>query len=229
MPRILPAEAMTLAQRLAQAIAGGVHRIGQIEIRRDLAGHAFVLAHADDAALLERPDFGGLKRHRGPAAARELALYGTDGSYRFAKAQTNLIAGWVLVLDSIDELRLALDYFYPAAVGLWFAQADGTLEVQHLRAKLDRQTGMYHKAKHISTAGAQKLVREVCGPAHQCAKRILWRIDDVTPLEDSEASRYDGIPGATAAAEAIPLLCREACNHMVSQCRIVAKAEARKA
>lgn len=225
MPNIPSAKAMTLAQRLAQAIAGGIHRIGQIEIRTALAGHAYVLAHAGDADLMERDAFGGLTPHAGPAAARELGLYGDDGSYRFVKAQTNLIRGWVLTLESIDELRLALDYFYPAALGVWIAQQDETLEVQNLRDKLARQTGMYRHAAGISDAGAQKLVREVCGPAHQCAKRILWQLDEHTRLEDSVASRYNGIPGDVPAAEAIPLLCREACNHMVAQCRLVAKDE----
>ena len=37
--------------------------------------------------------------------------------------------------------------------------------------------------------GAQKLVQEVCGPAHRCAKKILWQLDLQTPLDDSEASR----------------------------------------
>ena len=87
---------------------------------------------------------------------------------------------------------------------------------------------MYRYARTISDAGAQELVKTVCGPAHQCARRILWRIDDATPLEDSEASRYNGVPGDVPEVEAIPLLCREACNHMVAECRRVAKAEAGK-
>ena len=84
---------------------------------------------------------------------------------------------------------------------------------------------MYRFARNISDSGAQELVRTVCGPAHQCAKRILWQIDAATPLEDSEASRFNGIPGNVPENEAIPLLCREACNHFVAECRRVAKVE----
>lgn len=84
---------------------------------------------------------------------------------------------------------------------------------------------MYKFARSISDAGAQKLVRQVCGPAHNCAKKILWKIDAQTPLEESEASRFNGIPGDLPEAEAIPLLCREACNHFVAECRKAAKAE----
>jgi hypothetical protein len=84
---------------------------------------------------------------------------------------------------------------------------------------------MYRFARNISDEGAQKLVQTVCGPAHQCAKRILWNITQDTPLEDSEASRFNGIPGNVPETEAIPLLCREACNHFVAECRRVAKQE----
>ena len=101
------------------------------------------------------------------------------------------------MLENEKDLRLALDQFYPACVGLFLAWQDGTLEVESLRDKLNRQTGMYRFARTISDAGAQKLVQEVCGPAHQCAKRILWQLDPQTPLDDSEASRFNGIPGDT--------------------------------
>jgi hypothetical protein len=84
---------------------------------------------------------------------------------------------------------------------------------------------MYRFARTISDEGAQKLVREICGPAHQCARKILWQLDQDTPLEDSEASRYDGIPCSTHKDRAIPLLCREACNHFVAETRKAAKAE----
>ena len=162
----------------------------------------------------------------GPADARDLSTYAEDGTYRFTKGQVNLKRGWVMTLDSDEDLRLALDQFYPACLGLFLALQDGTLEIETLRDKLNRQTGMYRFARSISDAGAQKLVQQVCGPAHQCAKKILWNIDPQTPLEDSEASRFNGIPGGDLPeSEAIPLLCREACNHFVAECRKAAKAE----
>ena len=163
--------------------------------------------------------------YEGPAAARDLSTYAEDGSYRFTKGQTNLKRGWVMALENEEELRQALDQFYPACLGLFLAQRNGILEIENLRDKLNRQTGMYRFARSISDAGAQALVQKVCGPAHQCAKRILWQIDENTTLDDSEASRFNGIPGDLPAGEAIPLLCREACNHFVAECRKVAKAE----
>ena len=84
---------------------------------------------------------------------------------------------------------------------------------------------MYRFAGSISDAGAQELVKKICGPAHNCAKKILWKLDPETPLEDSEASRFNGIVNDTPQSQAIPLVCREACNHCVAECRMAAKKE----
>lgn len=130
-----------------------------------------------------------------------------------------------MTLANENDLLLALDQFYPACVGLFLAQQGGILEIESLREKLNRQTGMYRFARSISDVGAQALIQQVCGPAHQCAKKILWQIDETTPLDDSEASRFNGIPSNLSEMEAIPLLCREACNHFVAECRKAAKAE----
>ncbi len=216
---------MSITSRLQELIDSGVHRIGEIVIQTNACSRNFILSHWQDEARAKEPDFGGLEVHRDPAAAREISTYAEDGTYRFTKGQMNLKRGWLMTLDSVEELRQALDLFYPASVGLFLALRDGSLEVENLREKLGRQTGMYRFARNVSNSGAQELVRTVCGPAHQCAKRILWQIDAATPLEDSEASRFNGIPGEVPEDEAIPLLCREACNHFVAECRRVAKAE----
>lgn len=210
---------MKLAERLAEAIAGGIHRIGQIAIRRQ--DGAYQLCHIDD----EASDPSHLERFTDPAAARDLSTWAEDGHYRFTKGELSLRRGWLLELGSADDLRQALDLFYPAATGLWFAAKDGRIRVEHLRDKLNRQTGMYRFARNLSDAGAQRLVREVCGPGNCCVKKILWQIDEDTPLEDSEASRFDGVVGNIDRRAAIPLLCREACNHFVAEARKASKAE----
>ena len=184
---------MSIAQQLKEWIHAGIHRIGEIHIHTDLHGKPFVLCHHQDSEAATEADFGGLEGHEDPQAARDISTHAEDGSYRFAKAQMNLKRGWVMPLADEHQLRQALDLFYPAAAALIAAHRDGSLEVQHMRDKLNRQTGMYRYARNISDAGAQQLIREVCGPNHQCAKRILWQIDGDTPLEDSEASRFKGI------------------------------------
>lgn len=216
---------MSLAIQLRDLLRTGIYRIGELKLQTDVYGFPYVICHFADAERSSGPAFGGLEVHVGPADARDLSTYAEDGSYRFTKGQVNLKRGWVMVLENERDLLLALDQFYPACVGLFLAQQGGTLEIETLRDKLKRQTGMYRFARSISDVGAQKLVQEVCGPAHQCAKKILWQIDPETPLDDSEASRFNGIPGDLAESEAIPLLCREACNHFVAECRKAAKAE----
>ncbi len=212
---------MILAERLSQAVANGIRRIGQIAILPDTAGAAFALCHMDD----EAGDLSLLESHDDPAAARTVSTWADDGHYRFTKGELTLKRGWILRLSSADELRQALDLFYPANVGMHFAALDGRLEVEQLRDKLNRQTGMYRFARNLSDAGAQKLVKEVCGPGHCCVKNILWGLDATTPLEDSEASRFDGVVGDIERAQAIPLRCREACNHFVAEARKASKAE----
>lgn len=216
---------MPIASDLKNLALAGAHRIGELVFQANVSARPWVICHWRDVAQLRDLEHGGLAVHEGPAAARNLSIYTAEGHYRFAKGQLNLPRGWVLVVKDEEELRQALDMFYPAGVGLFLALQGGTLEVENLRDKLARQTGMYRSARTISDAGAQRLVQEVCGPAHQCAKRILWQLDAATPLDDSEATRYNGIPNDLPPAEAIPLLCREACNHFVAECRRVAKEE----
>ncbi len=216
---------MSTAKKLKDLIDSGIHRIGEIEIQTTNRNSQFILCHHEDLGQSKGVDFGGLELHDGPADARDISTYAEDGTYRFTKGQVNLKRGWVMTLASEQDLRLALDQFYPACLNLFLAWQDGSLEIETLRDKLNRQTGMYRFARSISDAGAQKLVQEVCGPAHQCAKKILWQLDLETPLDDSEASRFNGISGDIPSSEAIPLLCREACNHFVAECRKAAKAE----
>jgi sirohydrochlorin cobaltochelatase len=216
---------MTIANQLRDLVESGIHRIGEIEILTRLHGRRYLLCHHHDADKAAMDDFGGLQVHNGPADARALSIHSEEGEYRFIKAQINLKRGWVMTIDCDEDLRLALDQFYPAGVGIDLARRNGMLDVEHLRDKLNRQTGMYRYARTISDAGAQELVAKVCGPAHNCARRILWQLDDHTPLDDNEASRFNGIVGDLTEREAIPLLCREACNHFVAECRKAAKRE----
>jgi sirohydrochlorin cobaltochelatase len=215
---------MPIAEELAKLLHQGVRRIGELEFHAIVSNESLVIFHWQDRERVGQAGHGGLKVYMGPSAARELSLFTADGHYRFAKGQQNLRRGWLMVLRDEEELRQAIDQFYPAGLGLFLAWQNGTLEVEHLRAKLARQTGMYRAARAISDPEAQRLVREVCGPDQHCAKRILWQIDGSTPLEDSEASRYNGISNDVPSAEAVPLLCREACNHLVAECRRVAVA-----
>jgi len=209
---------MSLANALRLLLQSGSRRLGELEFKSIDLNDRFIICHWKDTACAAQEEFGGLEMYVDPSAARDLSTYAEDGSYRFIKGQVNLKRGWVMVLESAEDLRMALDLFYPAAIGLVVAWRNGTLEVENLRDKLQRQTGMYRIARTIRDDVSQRVVREVCGPSNQCAKRILWQIEANTPLDDSEASRYLGIPEDLQENEAVPLLCREACNHFVAEC-----------
>jgi len=222
---VVPNETPKLAQHLKKLIREGVSQIGQIQIHRDHCEFDYALYHIDDIELATQPAFGGLEHHQGPSAGRDISTYSEDGEYRFTKGKINLRRGWILTLDNEDELLRALDLLYPGCTALFIKHSQGKLPIQDLREKLGRQTGMYRYAGSISDDGAQKLIQEVCGPANNCAKKILWQLDKDTPLVDSEASRFNGILGNISENEAIPLVCREACNHFVAECRKAAKKE----
>ncbi|MCF7674837.1 MAG: hypothetical protein K9N23_11605 [Akkermansiaceae bacterium] len=208
---------------LLQAIKNGRHRIGEIEFRANNSNDRFVICHHADTERSQAPDHGGLEIHHGPEDSRRLSLYAEDGSYRFLKAQRNLRSGWLMLLESPADLKLALDQFYPAALGLWLAHRRETLEIEHLRQKLDRQSGMYRRAKMLTDEQAQSLVPATCAAAPGCARRILWQISPDQPLAAGPASSATGIADRVPPDEAIPLLCAAPCNHFIAECLATAK------
>ena len=206
---------MSLTKAFRNALNSGVNQIGQLRILRD----PIRLHHIEDS------DLDSLKVHTDPNDAREVGLYTPKGEYRFTKGELSLPTGWIFHLDSVEELRRTIDLFYPASLGLWKAWKKGDIRVQNLRDKLNRQSGMYRHARNVSDQGAQELVKCLCGPSNKFVKKILWKIDDEQSLEDSEASRFNGIVGKSDEATAIPMVCQEACNFFVAQARKKSKEE----
>ncbi len=119
--------------------------------------------------------------------------------------------------EDAADLRLALDHFYPAAVGLWLAWRAGRLEVEHLREKLDRQTGMYRSAKGLTDEEARRLMPAVCSHPH-CGRRVLWGLAANQPSDQELSAACSGIHPGVPESEAIPLLCAAPCNHFVAEC-----------
>lgn len=208
---------------LIAAIQSGVNRIGEIFIESNVSIGCFILFHHADAALARMENHGGLELFSGPAEARQISLYARDGSYRFLKAQRNLRRGWLMEIDSPTDLRLALDHFYPAALGLWLSHREGALQVENLREKLERQSGMYRRAKMIDDERAQVLVPATCAADPGCARKILWALSPTQPLIPSPATTCNGIASNVPETSAIPLLCASPCNHFVAECLAASK------
>ncbi len=73
----------------------------------------------------------------------EIARFDDEGKYRPLKTAPNLRHGWRLLLRDADEVRQAIDFFYPGRIAVWLAYTEGRLNCTSLRATLERQTGMY--------------------------------------------------------------------------------------
>lgn len=186
----------TLLQSL---IENGITRIGQIELTKDLR-----IFHTDDAGSTD------LQLYKGSDAAQEIARYDDAGKYRPLKTAPNLRHGWELRVASIEELRLALDFFYPAALGLWLALLRNELIRTPLRQTLERQSGMYRITVKLIDAEARDLIQNFCKTG--CLRQREW--DVANPNDMTLRSRE------------IPLICSEACHLFVAEARRIVKARA---
>ena len=200
-----------------QWLAEGGERIGEVHIADD--GARFRLTHWQDAGRSELTPY-----HR-PEDARQLANTESNGEYRPLKTAPNLRRGWALELAGIDAVILALDFFYPAMLGIWVAHRSGGLQPVALRETLNRQTGMYAVTKKISDDAADRLIGAFCNSCSGCLKTILWQIDPAVPITSLPAAKFD--PHAEQLRDAqdrsIPLFCQEACNLLVAVARKVVK------
>lgn len=200
-----------LTSQLAAWVEGGGCEIGEVAITR--ADGGFELCHRDDR---ERGDLRGAMNAE---AARELANYDDAGNFRPLKTAPNLRHGWKLRVTDFGALRRALDYFYPAMLGVWASHARGELVPVPLRETLGRQTGMYRVTQKLTSDQAQELIAGFCRSEGGCLKHILWPIAAGEPIRTLPAEKLC----APAAGAALPLLCHEACNLLVAQARTVVK------
>jgi sirohydrochlorin cobaltochelatase len=207
---------------------------GQILVRKTDIGN-FVLSHRDDKTLDQ------LKTFRNAEDAIEIAKYDEAGNYRPLKTAPNLRHGWRMELDTLEELRRALDYFYPGRLAVFAAWKSGNLKTTALRETLDRQSGMYRVAAKISDLQIDDVVADFCRSNGGCLRTILWKRDregaiasiklpneKFDPLCDQTTALNppgSATPATTAATAIVPLLCQEACNLLVAECRKVVKGE----
>jgi sirohydrochlorin cobaltochelatase len=213
--------------------------LGQILItKREDTG--FVLSHRDDASLNQ------LQTHRDAENAIEIAKYDDAGNYRPLKTAPNLRHNWRLELGTVEEVRRALDYFYPSRLTVYAAWKTGSLKTTALRETLDRQSGMYRVAATISDPQIDDLVANFCRSHSGCLRTILWKRDRDGVIASTKLPKekfdpvYDQVMaacslraagdsrGSHSEAATVPLFCQEACNLLVAECRKVVKAKALK-
>ena len=220
-----------------QALEAVPFCFGQILVRK--TGDDFVLCHRDDEA------HDDLEIFQYPEDATEIARYDDAGNYRSLKTAPNLRHGWRIELRTSDELKRALDHFYPGRLEVFVAWQRGQLRTTPVRETLDRQSGMYRIAAKISDDQIDDLVADFCRSNGGCLRTILWKRDQsgaiastklpkekFDPTWDQVQAAYGSASSAFAKATAdtatpatVPLLCQEACNLLVAACRKVVKAE----
>ena len=212
--------------------------LGQILVQKTPIDR-FVLSHRDDETL------NRLKSFRSAEDAIDIAKYDDAGNYRSLKTAPDLRHGWRLELDTLEELIRALDYFYPGRLAVFAAWKSERLETTPLRETLDRQSGMYRVAAKISDAQINDVVADFCRSRGGCLRTILWKrnrdgaiastklpkekfdptCDQTSALNPPESSAFAEATADRAPPATVPLLCQEACNLLVAQCRKIVKAE----
>jgi sirohydrochlorin cobaltochelatase len=201
---------------------------GQILVQGTIAGR-FVLSHRDDKSVDQ------LKIFRSAEDAIEIAKYDDAGNYRPLKTAPNLRHGWRLELDTFEALMRALDYFYPGRLAVFAAWKDDKLQTTPLRETLDRQSGMYRVAAKISDSQIDNIVADFCRSDGGCLRTILWKRDACGTVASTKLPNekfdpdYDqgttsNLPGSATPAT-VPLLCQEACNLLIAECRKMVKGE----
>jgi sirohydrochlorin cobaltochelatase len=210
-----------------QALEAVPFCFGQILVRK--TGADFVLCHRDD----ETHD--DLEIFQDPEDATEIVRYDDAGNYRSLKTAPNLRHGWRMELRTLDELKRALDHFYPGRLAIFIAWKTGRLRTTPLRETLDRQSGMYRIAAKIPDTQIDDLVADFCRSNGGCLRTILWKRDRPGAIASTKlpTQKFDpawdqvqalGRTGSATLAT-VPLLCQEACNLLVAACRKVVKTE----
>ncbi len=195
--------------------------VGQILIQQtDLGG--FVLCHREDRTNENVENFSRTED------AIEIARYDDTGSYRPLKTAPNLRHGWRLILADVDQLRRAVDYFYPARLAMIEAWNQNRLVTTSLRDTLNRQSGMYRVAAKISDQQIDGVVGNLCKSGDGCLRTILWKRDweGAVPSTKLPRQKFDPAYDQTGNnRRTVPLLCQEACSLLVNECRKAVKGE----
>ncbi len=188
-------------EKLLKAALTAPFYFGEIFVQKTTSGR-FVLSHRDDESV------DHLQTFRNAQDAIEIAKYDDSGNYRLA-----IFAAW-----KRDQLQTT-----------------------PLRETLDRQSGMYRVAAKISDSQIDDVVADFCRSNSGCLRTILWKRDarGTSPSTKLPDEKFDptcdqtaasippgsATPATATTAATVPLLCQEACNLLVAECRKGVKGE----
>ena len=228
-----------IEQLLQEYLRSGPINLGELVVREVEPGR-FLIRHWKDDESQQK-----LAVEIGAIAALKVVRYDEQGNYRPLKGAPNLRTGWELRLESVAEVRQAIDYFYPGAFSTWLAFGRGEITPVDLRQTLTRQTGMYRVTQRLTDVEAEDLAGRFCQSHSGCLRTILWTIDGKAPEKYLPRSKFDpqtdqvekcrqehtkgGRAGArpcrlsSSKSYRIPFLCVEACNLFVAEARKIVK------
>jgi hypothetical protein len=221
-----------IEQLLKECLRSGPINLGELVVREVEPGR-FVIRHWKDDESQQK-----LAIETSSIAVLEIVRYDEQGKYRALKGAPNLRTGWELRLESLPEIRQAIDYFYPGAFSTWLGFNRGEITPVDLRQTLTRQTGMYRVTQRLADFQAEELAGRFCHSHSGCLRTILWTIDGKAPEKYLPRSKFDpqqdqlgecrqestenGRAGARP-YRSIPFLCVEACNLFVAEARKIVK------
>ncbi|MEP6937364.1 MAG: DR2241 family protein [Chthoniobacterales bacterium] len=197
-------------------------RLGQVLVAAD--GDGFEMRHRDDERRVDLQEIGDAE------SAAEIARYDDAGRYRPLKTAPNLRHGWRLTLPDAVAVELALDLIYPGRMAVFLTWEEGALVATPLRAALARQSGIYRIAAKISDEEINALIGSFCRSNSGCLRTILWKRDEngSPPSTQLPAEKFDPSHDQYGRNEsAVPLLCQEACNLVITAARGVVKSAQR--
>src|SRR5215469_12919770 len=163
-----------IEQLLQECLRSGPINLGELVVREVKPGR-FVIRHWKDDESQQ-----SLAIETSSIAALEIVRYDEQGNYRALKGAPNLRTGWELRLESVPEVRQAIDYFYPGAFSTWLAFNRGEITPVDLRQTLTRQTGMYRVTQRLAGFQGEELAGRFCHSHSGCHKTILWTSDSKT-------------------------------------------------
>jgi len=222
-----------IEQLLQQRLCSGPINLGEIVVR-EVEPERYLIRHWKDDETQAK-----LAVETEANAALEIVRYDEQGNYRPLKGAPNLRTGWELRLESVPEVRQAIDYFYPGAFSTWLAFSRGDATPVDLRQTLTRQTGMYRVTHKLTGLQAEELAARFCQSHSGCLRTIIWTIDGKAPEKYLPSSKFDpqadqleergqkhtldGRAGTRPYRPVIPFLCVEACNLFVAEARKIVK------